>query len=131
MARDNLDSAEKFFLGGESGVRAYPASEAGGADGHLLNLELRLQMPEGFRVTAFYDHGRVRVNHDNAAAVNPNIVALKGRGLALAWRSDFGLELKATWAQRIGENPNPTATGNDQDGSKIHNRFWFTAKLPF
>ena len=60
-----------------------------------------------------------------------NDYSLKGAGLALAWQGNSGLNLRATWARRIGDNPNPTATGNDQDGSLVSNRFWLTASLPF
>ncbi len=49
----------------------------------------------------------------------------------MAWLAGFGLNLKATWARRIGDNPNPTLAGNDQDGSLTKNRFWLQAKLPF
>ena len=31
----------------------------------------------------------------------------------------------------MGGNPNPTAAGNDQDGSLTDNRFWLTANLAF
>ncbi|MEI7613900.1 MAG: ShlB/FhaC/HecB family hemolysin secretion/activation protein [Betaproteobacteria bacterium] len=132
-ASKNLDSSEKFYLGGSSGVRAYPSSEAGGAAGQLLNLELRWRLPEGFNLTGFFDAGQVTVNANNsftgAAALND--YSLKGAGLTLAWQGNSGLNLKATLARRIGDNPNPTATGNDQDGSLVKNRFWLTASLPF
>jgi hypothetical protein len=49
----------------------------------------------------------------------------------LAWVSTSGLSLKATWARRIGENPNPTLTGKDQDGTLQRNRFWLTASAAF
>lgn len=130
-ARENLDSAEKFYLGGAYGVRAYPANEGGGAEGQLINLELRWRLPQNFVLVGFYDWGHVRVNPDNYANTNPNSYDLKGAGLALAWQADFGLNLKATWAHRIGDNPNPTATGNDQDGSLNKNRWWLAASLPF
>jgi len=122
---DNLDSAEKFYLGGAYGVRAYPTSEAGGASGSLINLEVRWRLPSGVTVSGFYDHGRVR-NDDG----NPSY-GLKGAGLAAAWQSSFGLNLKATWARRIGNNPNPTASGEDQDGSLDKNRFWLSASQSF
>ena len=35
-ANRNLDSSEKFYLGGNYGVRAYPASEAGGTNGQQI-----------------------------------------------------------------------------------------------
>ncbi len=130
-ADKNLDSAEKFYLGGASGVRAYPSSEAGGVHGQLINLELRWRLPEGFNLTGFYDWGRVQVNYDNSAGANPNKIALMGAGLALGWQGAKGADLKAVWARRIGDNPNPTSTGNDQDGSLLRDRFWFTALMAF
>ncbi len=132
-ASKNLDSSEKFYLGGSTGVRAYPSNEGGGAEGQLLNLELRWKLPQGFNLTGFCDWGHVTLNRDNnftgAAALND--YSLKGAGLAVAWQAGSGTSLKATWARRIGDNPNPTATGNDQDGSLTKNRFWLTASLPF
>ncbi len=124
-SRDNLDSSEKFYLGGASGVRAYPSSEGGGDSGVLTNLELRWKLPEGFMLTGFHDYGHVR---NNNAAMN---YSLKGYGLSLGWQTPVGANLKATWAHRIGSNPNPTATGKDQDGSLDKNRLWLTASLPF
>ena len=38
-ASDNLDSSEKFLLGGPAGVRAYPVGEASGDQGWLATLE--------------------------------------------------------------------------------------------
>ena len=120
-----LDSSEKFYLGGSGGVRAFPSSEGGGASATLGNLELRWKLPEGFMLTGFYDTGHIR-NPDGSPSYG-----LKGAGTALAWQSDFGLNLKAVWARRIGTNPNPTAAGNDQDGSLDKDRLWFSAVLTF
>jgi hemolysin activation/secretion protein len=128
---DDLDSSERFYLGGANGVRAYPANEGGGAKGRMLNLELRWKLPEGFTATAFYDWGRVTQTLDDPVPPVPNTYSLKGHGLSLGWQAPFGLNLKATWARRDGSNPNPTATGRDQDGSLDRNRWWFTASLPF
>ena len=132
LASKNLDSSEKFYLGGSSGVRAYPASEGGGAEGHLLTLELRWRLPEGITLTAFHDDGRVTVNRHNdySGAATPNVISLRGSGLALAWQTSSGLNLKLTWARRQGSNPNPTASGNDQDGSLKDNRLWLITSLP-
>lgn len=135
-ARRNLDSSERFYLGGAAGVRAYPSSEGGGAEGRMLNLELRWKLPEGFSLIGFYDHGWIRVNHDNSvdkvgAVAALNEFQLKGYGLTLAWQTPFGANLKATWAHRLGSNPNPTSNGSDQDGTLIRNRYWFTVSLPF
>ena len=132
-AGKNLDSSEKFYLGGASGVRAYPSNEAGGAEGQLFTMELRWRLLQGFQASAFYDVGMVSANHNNHYAGAPmfNESHLKGAGLSLAWFGNSGAALKATWAQRSGDNPNATANGNDQDGSKVLDRFWLTASLPF
>ena len=130
-ANDNLDSAEKFYLGGANGVRAYPANEGAGDHGQLLNLELRGRLPYNFNITGFYDLGHVKINHDNPTTAGDNAHTYKGAGLSLAWQADFGLNLKATWAHRIGDNPNPTATGNDQDGTLKKDRVWLNAAMAF
>ncbi|HLO64199.1 MAG TPA: ShlB/FhaC/HecB family hemolysin secretion/activation protein, partial [Azonexus sp.] len=133
LAGKNLDSSEKFYLGGASGVRAYPASEVGGSEGKMLNMELRWRLPGGFTVIPFYDWGRVQVNRNNNFVGAPalNSLTLEGGGLALGWQADFGLSAKLTWARRMGVNPNPTATGMDQDGSLVRDRLWASVMLPF
>ena len=132
-AHKNLDSSEKFYLGGSTGIRAYPSNEGGGSEGKLINLELRWRFPQGFNLTGFYDYGHLTVNPNNsftgAAALND--YSLKGAGLSVAWQSSKGPSVKAVYAHRLGNNPNPTATGNDQDGSLDINRLWLTASLPF
>jgi hemolysin activation/secretion protein len=132
-ASKNLDSSEKFYLGGADGVRAYPASEAGGAEGVLMDLEARERLPWNFSATGFLDWGSVRVNKNNniAGAARPNTEELKGVGASIGWIANFGLGLKATYSHRIGSNPNPTVTGDDQDGSHIENRVWLQATMPF
>ena len=127
-AKDNLDSSEKFYLGGAYGVRAYPSSEGGGDDGRLFNLEMRARLQQNLNLASFYDVGHIS---DKLTGAGLNGYSLKGYGLSTDWTADFGLNLKATWARRIGNNPNPTATGNDQDGTLRKNRFWLSATLPF
>lgn len=124
-AHKDLDSSERFYLGGAHGVRAYPANEAGGSSASLANLELIQRLPHGIVASSFYDQGWVR-NYDGSPSYS-----IKGAGLAVAWQSPFGINVKATWAHRIGGNPNPTLEGKDQDGSLIKNRWWLTASLPF
>jgi hemolysin activation/secretion protein len=133
MSANNLDSGEKFYLGGSNGVRAYPSSEGGGTDGQLLSVELQTRLPQGVNVTGFYDWGHVTVNFDNSFTGAPalNNLSMQGFGIALGGMTGFGLNLKATWARRIGSNPNPTAAGKDQDGTLIKNRFWFLASKQF
>jgi len=127
----DLDSSEKMYLGGPFGVRAYPTNEGGGDDGQLINLELRGRLPYNFNVTSFFDWGHVVINHNNSRNAAPNSNTLKGAGLAFGWQSSFGLNLNGTWAHRIGRNKNPTATGNDQDGSYRLNQYWLQASMQF
>ena len=132
-AHKNLDSSEKFYLGGSGGVRAYPSNEGGGSEGKLLNLELRWRLTQGYNLTGFYDYGHITINPNNnfIGATALNDFSLKGVGMSLVWQSEKGPSVKATWSHRVGNNPNPTNTGNDQDGSLLKNRFWLTASFPF
>ena len=133
LASKNLDSSEKFYLGGSSGIRAYPANEGGGSEAYMMNVELRYRLPEGFTATGFYDQGRVIVNTSNtySGATGPNGFLMRGAGLALAWQVDNGPTLKAVWSHRIGSNPNPSTAGYDQDGTLFKDRFWLTASFGF
>jgi hemolysin activation/secretion protein len=128
-SQTNVDASEKFYLGGMTGVRAYPRSEGGGSSGQLLNLEVRHRFSNHRSWFAFYDHGQVEVNPNSSDALNN--YALKGYGLGYGFVSPQGLNLKAMVARRLGSNPNPTATGQDQDGSLVVNRFWLSASLKF
>jgi hemolysin activation/secretion protein len=129
----NLDSSEKFYLGGAQGVRAYPSSEAGGARGHLINLELRAQLPADLRGVLFYDRGQVLINVDNSFAGAPTVnrATLQGAGVGLAWTGPRALDLKLTVASRIGSNPLANPAGLDQDGTHKRTRVWLQASLPF
>jgi hemolysin activation/secretion protein len=132
-ADKNLDSSEKFYLGGSNGVRAYPASEGSGYQGFVLNLEARWKPTVEWQLAALYDYGYVTVNHDNSysGASTLNEYALKGYGLSATWRGQHKQTLALTWARRIGDNANATTAGNDQDGTYYRERFWLTASLAF
>ncbi|MDO8321008.1 ShlB/FhaC/HecB family hemolysin secretion/activation protein [Rhodoferax sp.] len=131
MANKNLDSAEKFYLGGGSGVRAYSSSEAAGSAGQLVNIELQTRLSAEFNLVGFYDWGRVQVNTDNAFPGAPlqNGAILRGAGLSLGWSNNENAEARLIWAQRIGRNPNALANGSDSDGTLVKHRFWLTASL--
>ena len=133
LASRNLDSSEKLYLGGANGVRAYPTNEGGGSEGVLADLEARVGLPAGFNLTGFVDWGEVRFNKDNAfpGAPTSNTEALKGGGAAIDWVAPFGLTVRVAVAHRIGRNPDPTSTGTDQDGTRVENRVWAQATMPF
>ncbi len=130
-AHKNLDSSERFYLGGPAGVRAYPSSEGSGSSGQLVNAELRAQLPANFVLAGFYDWGHVTsLVSGGLAGTGPNSYSLKGTGLALSWSGPHALNLRATWARRIGSNPNPTLTGSDEDGTLTRKRLWLQASMP-
>lgn len=56
----NLDSVEKFSLGGPFGPRAYPLGEASGDHGWLATAELQWQLRDWLALSSFLDHGWVR-----------------------------------------------------------------------
>ncbi len=129
----NLDSSEKMQLGGMNGVRAYPTGEGSGSDAQLIQLELRHQLESGINMAAFYDWGQVWLAHDPSYPGGPqhNRNTYKGFGASIGYTFDDGINVKATWARKDGDNPNPTQTGNDQDGSRDRNRYWLQLTLPF
>lgn len=120
-----MDSSEQFFLGGTSGVRAYPSSEGSGSEGWVANVEIRKILPYSLLLTGFYDHGQV----DNFAGSRD--YRMHGGGVSLAWQSDFGLNVKGTVARRMDENPNPVTGGQDQDGSLVRDRIWLSSTYSF
>lgn len=130
----NLNSSEKFFLGGASGVRAYPSSEGGGSSGVSGSAELRYKLPYDFLMTAFYDMGAVEQNKDNHynGALQNNNLLYRGYGLSALWQGPYNSTYKLAWAHRLGSNPNPNAaTGRDQDGSKHLDRYWLSVSGGF
>jgi len=138
-ALSDLDSSEKFYLGGSSGVRAYPSSEGGGVKGHMVNAELRWQVASGYSATAFYDYGQVLADplfhtRDNQEFINE--YSLKGGGLAFSRQFDGGFTLKLTWARRSEDNPNPrtdttTLQIKDQSGTLVRDRVWLSLSASF
>ncbi len=103
-ASKNLDSSEKFSLGGISGVRAYPQGEASGDEGLRGTVELRHNLMANVQATLFYDWGSVTINRKpfGPAASNSRNLAGVGVGVnaslgpvqlrsSLAWRTDGGL----------------------------------------
>ena len=68
-ANRNLDSQNRFSLGGASGVRAYTTLDGFGDDAALLTLEVNKRLKQGLTVGGFYDGGVVRP----AKTVSPGV----------------------------------------------------------
>ncbi|HEX6734980.1 MAG TPA: ShlB/FhaC/HecB family hemolysin secretion/activation protein [Azonexus sp.] len=99
-AGKNLDSSEKFTLGGAYGVRAYPQGEGVGDEGALVTLELRQDLGSGLEAKGFYDWGSVRINKNDFSTA-ANSLTLAGYGLGLGWRrGGFFLSAAIAWRDR-------------------------------
>lgn len=136
IASKNLDSSEKFYLGGPTGVRAYPNSEGGGSSGELLQLELRKRLSDRIELRLFQDKGRVRQTIDPYLGdPSPNILHYRGYGFAVIASLPHNLTFTFAWSRRIGDNPNPlVGTSNpkrDQDGTQDLERLWVAASISF
>lgn len=123
LASKNLDLSEKMGLGGPYAVRAYPAGEAYGDQGYILNLEARALLPKFFdalpgrmELVGFIDTGTVTLNK-NPFAAGQNRRTLSGAGVGIQWVDSNNFVLKAYWAHKLG---NAVATSAPDSPS----RFW-------
>lgn len=137
-SRKNLDSSEKFILGGPYGVRAYPSSEGLGDSGWLSTVEARYDLADRaagqWQFVGFYDAGRITLHQDGKGipiptATGKNDYTLSGLGLGLnfSYRSTF--VLRAGWASKLGSNPGRSVQGMDADGARDKSRLWLQATL--
>lgn len=137
----NLDSSEKFSLGGPFGVRAWPVGEGKGDSGLLGTLELRhrpaLAAAGGaLELVAFVDTGRVRLNARPsgvpiATVSGRNSYGLSGAGIGVRWVQG-NLDLRASWARALGGNPGASAVGGtNADGKTGNSQFWLAGALRF
>lgn len=137
VASKNLDSSQKFVLGGPQGVRAYPTGEASGDEGWLLNLEWRREIDRNWRVVAFLDHGEIRLHRNPWSTWNvltPNLdnqYGLSGFGASAVWTPTANSQISATLAQRLGNNPASDVNGNDSDGRSRSPQLWVQVSAAF
>ena len=125
-AQKNLDSSEKFLLGGPGGVRAYPQGEGIGDDGYLVTVELRHNFGEALQGTVFYDSGSVKLNHTvyDINATNRRTLAGAGLGFNAVLA---GTDLRASLAWRtVGGEPESVPAGTSKSPT-----LWIRANRPF
>jgi hemolysin activation/secretion protein len=79
VANKNLDSSEKFSLGGATGVRTYPQGEADGNEGYLASVELRHNLNDALQAILFYDTGAIRINQTPFGVVASNTLCCRAR----------------------------------------------------
>lgn len=97
----NLDSSEKFSLGGSNAVRAYPQGEGAGDEGHMASLELRYgvpkmnKLPGSMGLALFYDYGWSLLNKKPSVTDSAdNTISIAGYGVGLNW------EIPNSWMMR-------------------------------
>ncbi len=134
FAGGNLDSSQKFILGGPTGIRAYPVGEAPGDEGHAVTVEARYDLPDMpervlVQVLAFYDMGRVTL-HKNPWPNSVNTITgknryrLSGAGAGLNVSVPGRLSVRVAYAHRLGSNDGRTVAGSNSDNRSDSGRFW-------
>jgi hemolysin activation/secretion protein len=134
----NLDSSEKFLLGGPSGVRGHAVGEASGDSGWLASAELRRDFAVGKGLHAqallFVDRGHVRQHIDPwPGSVMPwtgNSYGLSSVGVGLNVQGERWT-FRSAWAHRLGDNPGRSAAGLNADGQRDNHYLWLQASLRF
>jgi hemolysin activation/secretion protein len=120
FASKNLDSSQKFVLGGPNAVRAYRQGEGVGDEGLLGTVELRYTLapwrwlPRS-QVLAFFDGGTVRINQDQFLPTQ-NHISLYGAGVGLNLLAVGGFTVRGSVAWRIGAEPAPGVTNPSAQG---------------
>lgn len=112
LASKNLDSSEKFSLGGPNAVRAYPQGEASGDEGWTSTAELRWRIPTGdtlpgtMVLTAFHDAGEAKLNKNKLEGTDlVNARKIAGLGFGINWEVAGDWSLRGSVATRQTEKP--------------------------
>lgn len=105
-APGNLDSSEKFNIGGPYGVRAFAPGSGNGDLGWQSSLELRYALSPGWQLNSFIDQGQARMNQRPWTA-EKNTVHMAAAGGALAWGgASHQISLTLAWPlSRSGADP--------------------------
>jgi hemolysin activation/secretion protein len=139
LASVDLDSAEKFYLGGPYGVRAYPASQGGGSQGAVLSLELQRQLPYQLQASVFFDAGYIDQYKSLATYTQmlgntnaKNNYALYGAGLGLKY-IDKKAVISSSVSFPVGSNPlhNSNGLAVNADGFSSKAYFWVQGQFFF
>lgn len=138
FAFDNLDGAEKFSLGGPTGVRAYPGGEGSGDEGHVLQVDIKHNLFKqsiigAILASVFYDYGHIKNWHKSPTGPlygTNKKYDLQGWGLGLEASEPGVYQVSALWADKIGSNDG-SSNGQDSDGTDKSSRFWVQGTFYF
>ena len=133
----NLDPGEQLSLGGVSGIRGYPNSEASGSHGLISSLEHRFKYNNRIQTKIFYDFGKIFQYKDTYTDWNSsntslnNSYELSGAGFGVdAFVGDLG-NLSLMYAIKLSSNPAEDSSGKDNDGTGYDERFWLSLSRNF
>lgn len=143
LANHNLDSSQKFLLGGPGAVRAYDVGAGSVDNGTVATGEVRWThaIPQGrwtawagtspaVTLAAFYDQGwgeqyaQNRNQNGEDRLTDHNHVNLAGAGLYATVADAGNYALTLTWAHRTGD-------ADPVSGLDDHDRFWVSAVKSF
>ncbi len=138
---ENLDSSEKFILGGPNGVRAYPVGEAPADSGGIFTAELHYDLPVFEQIGAtqligFYDLGWAMLwaspyANSGTPIGDRNSYTISGAGVGVNLTKTNLYAVRVAWAHTIGSNPGESLSGADADGKSSDNRFWIQTVFSF
>ena len=133
----NLDSSEKFTLGGPYGIRAYPTSEGQGDHGLMANIELKHGFTDKLEGMVFYDWGKIQLHQNsytNWNSGNPsleNIYELQGVGVGFTWNINEKSKFSGFFSTTTGKNQGEDANGLDNDGLTKDKRVFISFSSSF
>jgi len=143
LASKNLNSAEQFYLGGPYAIRAYPVAQGAGSQGVIASLNLSRQFGQSLNVGLFADAGVIQQYVSTWGTPSDpdawkgltraaNVYELYSGGITAAY-AYRGLQLDATFAHRIGDNPLYNAAGKqlNVDNRYLRDQAWVRATLSF
>ena len=129
-ATANLDSSEKFPLGGSQGVRAYATGAAAADSATLLTVETRVHAPASLTgrwelvVAPFYDYAFATFNKRLWTGYKgPNRAELAGAGIYASLADPGRYSLRVSYANRQ-HTPRDVVPGSKD-------QFWFEAAASF
>ena len=133
----NLDSGEKFSLGGPYGIRAYPNSEGQGDHGLMANIELKHGFSKTLEGMIFYDWGWVQQYQNTYSTWNQNnptlknIYQLQGAGVGMNWNINPTTNINWVFSTTLGSNHGEDASGLDNDGLSKDKRSYLSITSKF
>ncbi len=113
LADKNLDSSEKFSLGGATSMPGYESGALVADEGFQVKLGLRWQVQPTLTLSSFADYASGRVNHYALPTTSQNQVNINDAGLGAEWaiNRQLSTSLIVAWA------------GQSVPGSTDTNRF--------